>query len=421
MSLSRIRTCVGVLAAVSLVAFAVAQNPDVVRPTPPASQPSAGQAKIEISGTDFDFGEIWQGTPPEREFTVKNVGTAPLILNLRTTCGCTAASKPRTPLPPGETTSFTIRYDARRPGPASKKVIITTNDPEQSQVIIPVHGTVKAIVDAQPSDRIAMHRLDADSHETVTITLKSTVDKPMNLKVKEGQNFTPFDIQLKELEPGRKFELKATTVPPLRNGTNHINVVLETGLEEVPTLSIPVFASVQPRVSLTPSRVFMSSDSKAESRRTVRVMYKADTPVKVLEAKANHPGVTCEIRPPAPVAEGERFGQIQIMLTVPPYNAIPETGIRIEVTTDDADPQFQHLYVMVVKRQIPRRNRVPGATSRPTGDAARYPIPGMQPRNAQPRQTPQLPRTSQKPEPSDKPTPSDKPRTGDKPQSGDKP
>jgi len=85
--------------------------------------------KIEFSEVSFDFGDITQGDVVEHVFEFKNVGTQPLILsNVRTTCGCTAPSWPREPIPPGETSKMTVKFNSRgKVGMQNKVVTIYSN------------------------------------------------------------------------------------------------------------------------------------------------------------------------------------------------------------------------------------------------------------------------------------------------------
>ena len=83
------------------------------------SRLSQGGPRLELSPTVFNFGEVWEGMPARQEFAVKNTGDAPLTLTLKTYCGCTPVTRPKSPLPPGESTTFTVSYSTKRKGPAT--------------------------------------------------------------------------------------------------------------------------------------------------------------------------------------------------------------------------------------------------------------------------------------------------------------
>ena len=80
-------------------------------------------------GTDF------QGTPAAGtnvEFTIRNTGLAPLDVASATVSGSafSLAAAPATPIPPGESSSFTINCTAI--GPATGNVAIASNDPDEN-------------------------------------------------------------------------------------------------------------------------------------------------------------------------------------------------------------------------------------------------------------------------------------------------
>ncbi len=89
--------------------------------------------KIEFTEVSFDFGDITQGDVVEHVFEFKNTGTQPLILsNVRTTCGCTAPSWPREPIPPGESSKMTVKFNSRgKVGMQNKVVTIYSNSVEK--------------------------------------------------------------------------------------------------------------------------------------------------------------------------------------------------------------------------------------------------------------------------------------------------
>ncbi|MCK4343200.1 MAG: DUF1573 domain-containing protein [Phycisphaerae bacterium] len=219
------------------------QKSPATQPAPAASQPAGPSPRLELSATEFDFGVVWKGTPAEREFTVKNVGEAPLTLSVRSSCGCTVATKPKTPLPPGESTTFKISYKTTTKGKARKTVTLMTNDPDQPQVKIPVHGEVKPLFTGNPQETIFFKGLESNSQESMTIKLENQYGSPVPLTLKKGQNFGRFEIEFKEIEKGEKYELTATTKPPLRNGANRATVMLETGLKEMPKVQIQISSS----------------------------------------------------------------------------------------------------------------------------------------------------------------------------------
>jgi len=84
---------------------------------------------ITFDKTEHDFGEIVNGTPVETTFTYTNTGKAPLVVtNIKSTCGCTVPKGwSKDPLAPGESSSFTVKFNGKGANKVSKTVNITAN------------------------------------------------------------------------------------------------------------------------------------------------------------------------------------------------------------------------------------------------------------------------------------------------------
>jgi hypothetical protein len=304
---------------------------------------------VLFRSTEFDFKEVWPGDPAEGEFTIRNAGTAPLTLETKSSCGCTVVSKPKPRLEPGETTTFKISYTTTRAGTANKSVYLTTNDPEQRSVTIKVVGTVRALVAATPSDRIAFHNLDIDSVESKTVRLETKHDQPLPLKLRPDQNFESFVVELKEIEAGRVYDLTVTTRPPLRPNLNAVTVQLDTGHEKVPTFPVQVTANVTPPVAISPPRLTVVATTGQRTEQIVRLESRTTEPVRITEVKPSIDAIEWEILPLVePPAESRTWTQ-QVRLTLPPYADLPPGGATVQVLTDAADEQYREIKVPVVR------------------------------------------------------------------------
>ena len=76
----------------------------------------------------IDYGVISQNENGLRTFKFTNTGNAPIVIAaVKTTCGCTVASKPDQPIQPGESAQIEVNYDAKKPGKFSKSVTVISN------------------------------------------------------------------------------------------------------------------------------------------------------------------------------------------------------------------------------------------------------------------------------------------------------
>lgn len=101
--------------------------------------------KIQFKETTHDFGKITQESKKViYNFEFTNVGTGDLkVLNVKTSCGCTASDYTRTPIKPGEKGVIKVTYSTvNRPGAFRKSITVTVNDPDKPSLVLFINGIV---------------------------------------------------------------------------------------------------------------------------------------------------------------------------------------------------------------------------------------------------------------------------------------
>ncbi len=108
----------------------------VAQDAPVFEKPQDGP-KITFEEKAHDFGDIVQGQVVEHVFAFTNTGNQPLVLaNVLTTCGCTAPMWPKQPVPPGESSSITVKFNSRgKIGVQNKVITIVSNAINQRERI----------------------------------------------------------------------------------------------------------------------------------------------------------------------------------------------------------------------------------------------------------------------------------------------
>jgi hypothetical protein len=305
---------------------------------------------LKLSSQEWNFGSAWQGQLLKGDIRLTNVGQAPLeITDVRPSCGCTVATKPKSPLAPGESDTMTLSYDgAHRLGAAHQTVTLITNDPTQPSVAIRLAGEVKALFAIEPSDGLVFAKLLRSSLETRTVEITNQYTEKMFLKLKDGQDFGPFQIELREIEPGMRYSVTATTRPPLKVDRYQPNVELLTGLELVPEIKVLVYGFVQPPVDVRPAKLFLPQNSVSPMKRVLRVLHTEDYPVRITAVRSTDAAVKVALEPPQPGPDGKLIESYQITVTLPPGDLVALGGEpAIEITTSAPDPEFQKLVVPI--------------------------------------------------------------------------
>ncbi len=92
--------------------------------------------KASAQITEYNFGDIKQGDVVSYDFKVMNNGGDILkIIDVRASCGCTAAQPEKKELKPGESTTIKVTFNSKgRKGAQIKTVRVITNDPEKSDI-----------------------------------------------------------------------------------------------------------------------------------------------------------------------------------------------------------------------------------------------------------------------------------------------
>ena len=96
--------------------------------------------------TTHDFGKINQNDPAVATFTIKNNGTAPVLMTTaKSSCGCTVAEYTKEPIKPGESGIVKATYNTARLGAFTKTVTVTFDGVASGDVL-----TIKGEVLTKP-------------------------------------------------------------------------------------------------------------------------------------------------------------------------------------------------------------------------------------------------------------------------------
>ncbi|MBN1490308.1 MAG: DUF1573 domain-containing protein [Phycisphaerae bacterium] len=305
--------------------IAMAQEAAVAPTTAPAGRPV-----VEVAAAEYAFGTFWQDDVVTHTFTLVNAGTAPLVIErVRAACGCTTVKDYARSVAPGATWELAATLKTRGySGPQNKPIYVETNDPDHKQIQFRFVGEVKPRFELQPRS-LNFGRLHADAATTQTLTITNMLDKPATLRNATSDS-EAFFVDLREVEAGKRYELRIATVPLLNEGTNRAKITIETGVAEQPTIEVTAMAYVTPRVELSPSVVSVPEKRDSDLRRPLTIRNHGETPVHVTGVDVTGSDVTAEIKP---TMDGKLY---QVWVTVPKDAQIPASGVSLTIKTDDA-------------------------------------------------------------------------------------
>jgi hypothetical protein len=111
---------------------------------PPASPSPAAGPRIVVEPASFDFGTVKPGGVVQREFVLRNIGRADLVIDaLVSSCGCAAVLSDIQTLKPGARTPLRVRLTApAAEGRLRKSILIKSNDPGQASLEVKIEALV---------------------------------------------------------------------------------------------------------------------------------------------------------------------------------------------------------------------------------------------------------------------------------------
>jgi hypothetical protein len=111
-------------------------------------------AQIQFSEKVHDFGDLTQGDVVTCKFQFQNTGTEPLmLLQVQTTCGCTAPEWTKKPVPPGESGEIVVTFNsAKKMGRINKVITVYSNGQKPEEKLKIVANVLPADGDTPPTD-----------------------------------------------------------------------------------------------------------------------------------------------------------------------------------------------------------------------------------------------------------------------------
>jgi len=221
---------------------------------------------------------------------IVNDGSRPLrIVSLRPSCSCVGLSMNRTEIPPGSRATLTARIAlGNESGPRRTSVTIVTSDPEREAIEIPFTWEAVPPLVSKPENFAAGRlRLGQGFSNDLTISARDIVLCPnCRIEAKSDSPAVQCEFASKSLvsdsrtdrHEGKprsgplgtlRVEIEGSSEP--RDYRQSINVRIVCKEQERARLTIPASWTVQPVVSLSPSRLSLGLRRPGE-RVTTRVM-----------------------------------------------------------------------------------------------------------------------------------------------------
>jgi hypothetical protein len=97
---------------------------------------TVAQGELSFENDTIDYGTIAHNADGNRTFKFENTGNAPIVISkVKTSCGCTVPTYPKTAVLPGETGEIKVHYATNRVGVFSKTLTVFSNATEGNKAL----------------------------------------------------------------------------------------------------------------------------------------------------------------------------------------------------------------------------------------------------------------------------------------------
>ncbi len=230
----------------------------------PAPNPNAPQPAVHVDEEEFEFGTMDLSESGSHQFTITNVGKAPLDLSPGpSSCKCTLSDlSEHTVVPPGEKKQVTVTWKSKGlSGPFKQSASILTNDPTRSKVVFTISGRFSVGVKAVPAE-LVFSRVVAGQEATASVNLYGfrpeplethdiTWDDPSTASYFEAKVFPLDEEQVKQEEgatSGSRLEITVKSGLPM--GPFQQKISLATNSKETPKIEIPIRGKVASEITI---------------------------------------------------------------------------------------------------------------------------------------------------------------------------
>ncbi|NLN92166.1 MAG: DUF1573 domain-containing protein [Candidatus Hydrogenedens sp.] len=223
-------------------------------PAPVAAAVEGGTPKLVVPEPEYNFGQMDNSETVRHGFLIRNEGDGVLkIENVRASCGCTTTELEKKELQPGEEVSIQANTNLRgRQGPQTKAVTLFTNDPENPSYRLTMKGEAIASISIDPMN-VGFGRIEDDDAREETVTIKSNKeDVEFTIRSVEADNMKFIKHELKEVTPGKEYQLLIRTEPALPEGHHTGRIIIRTDSTERPVIWMSVSMQVIGAIQIMP-------------------------------------------------------------------------------------------------------------------------------------------------------------------------
>lgn len=289
------------------------------------------KSQLVIPETEYNFGEVSEGTVVEHQFVLKNQGNAPLsVERVVASCGCTAGTIDSNTIAPGEEGKLKVSFDTKGFfGEKLKTVRVYTNDSDTPMTVLSLKGVIKPDIEIIPPRILFEDVVKGEPSPVQELQLR--VRKGAGAEIGKVQTYSKY-IALTPLEEtaGEK-RFSVSVLPDAPAGELRERIVVGISGGKVSSMNVPVFAIIKGKLRLKPSRLSFGIIEGSTLKRTVKLVNRGKAPVKIIDISSKNEAVKTSVKEEKP---GHVFS---IEVSIDPTLVEDDVSESIVITTDSEE------------------------------------------------------------------------------------
>lgn len=304
--------------------------------------PAVFGPRLKLDTPVHDFGKINSGDSVSHAFWFTNAGDSTLIIsNVQPSCGCTAAADWTRQVPPGEAGKIPIQFNsANFSGPVTKLVTVISNDTNQPAAYLQIKANVWKPVEVIPNYAV-LTVLPDTANASTTVRIINHMEGPLYLGKPEINN-TNFTFELRTNMPGKEYQFVIAASDTVRQGSNQALLTVPTSVTNLPPISVNVYASIQPALSILPAQLNLPAGPLLQRLTPVVTIINNTTNKLTLKDPVITPSsLNVQLREVQP---GKYF---TLAITFPEGFRVPE-GVKSELKVSSDNPKYPEIHIPIV-------------------------------------------------------------------------
>jgi hypothetical protein len=216
--------------------------------------PSIAHPRLDPGCRILDLGAGQQGQVLSGQWSLRNIGAAPLKYVIRASCACAWVKPAHGEIPPGEEQIIQVGVRLRQTGQTERvSLLVETDDPEQTEVIYEVYAHCPPILRIEPA-QVDFGRVLRGTKASSCVRVQRGIHPVSKVMVRSSTPHLRSSFSLQGPEEGL---LRVELLPDTPAGRVEEKVYLNVGQEEV---VLPVLAEICPPILVAPSHLFVRAD-----------------------------------------------------------------------------------------------------------------------------------------------------------------